>query len=105
PLILLIGIVTRYFSPKKINNLYGYRTKRSMKNMDTWQFANNYTTNIIIVSGLFTTLIQLIFWRFEVEDFLLISLTAFVMGLGLSILLTERKLKQTFDEEGNRLNP
>ncbi len=105
PLILIIGLITKYYPPKKINNLYGYRTKRSMMNADTWQFANSYSTSILIISGMFTTLIQLIFWNLVVEDFLLIGLTAFVIGLGLSILLTERKLKETFDIEGNRLNP
>ena len=28
--------------PGKINHVYGYRTKRSMKNMDTWKFAHEY---------------------------------------------------------------
>ena len=28
--------------PGKINYVYGYRTKRSMKNMDTWKFAHEY---------------------------------------------------------------
>lgn len=105
PLILVISLITKYYPPKKINNLYGYRTKRSMMNMDTWIFANTYSTNILILSGLFTTLIQLLFWKMAVEDFVLIGLAAFVIGLGLSIFLTERKLKQTFDNDGNRLNP
>jgi uncharacterized membrane protein len=104
-MILLIALITKYYPPKKINNLYGYRTKRSMMNKDTWDFANSYSTQILIISGMFTTLVQLIFWRMVVEDFVLIGLTALVVGMGLSILLTERKLKQTFDNEGNRLNP
>lgn len=28
--------------PKEINGGWGYRTKRSMKNMDTWKFAHEY---------------------------------------------------------------
>lgn len=28
--------------PKNINGLMGYRTSRSMKNMDTWLFAHDY---------------------------------------------------------------
>lgn len=28
--------------PKNINGLVGYRTTRSMKNMDTWQFAHDF---------------------------------------------------------------
>lgn len=28
--------------PGKINRVYGYRTKRSMKNMETWKFAHEH---------------------------------------------------------------
>ena len=28
--------------PKHMNSMSGYRTTRSMKNMDTWKFANDY---------------------------------------------------------------
>ena len=28
--------------PKHINGIVGYRTARSMKNMDTWKFAHDY---------------------------------------------------------------
>ena len=28
--------------PKKINSAIGYRTSRSMKNINTWQFAHHY---------------------------------------------------------------
>ena len=32
--------------PKNINSMSGYRTTRSMKNMDTWKFANDYCGRI-----------------------------------------------------------
>lgn len=28
--------------PQEINSLYGYRTARSMKNRETWDFAHHY---------------------------------------------------------------
>ncbi len=43
PVILIIaGRMMWKHCPKKINTVYGYRTRRSMKNMDTWRFAHNY---------------------------------------------------------------
>ncbi len=43
PLIMIIfGGIMRKKSPKKINMWYGYRTDRSMKNMQTWDFAHKY---------------------------------------------------------------
>ena len=29
-------------TPEKINRLVGYRSRRSMKNVETWKFANEY---------------------------------------------------------------
>ena len=44
---LLIPLVMLFFGrrfltkpPKSINSLYGYRTARSMKNQQTWDFAH-----------------------------------------------------------------
>lgn len=28
--------------PEEINSIFGYRTKRSMKSIDAWKFANDY---------------------------------------------------------------
>ncbi len=38
-------------APKEINSLFGYRTSRSMKNRDTWEFAHRYCGRIWKYSG------------------------------------------------------
>lgn len=38
-IMILYGRMMWKHYPKKINNYTGYRTKRSMKNADTWKFA------------------------------------------------------------------
>lgn len=40
--LIFIGRMMWKHCPKKINHIYGYRTKRSMRNIDTWQFAHDY---------------------------------------------------------------
>ena len=47
--VLLIPLTMLFFgwllfrrTPKEINYVYGYRTKRSMRNEETWKFANQY---------------------------------------------------------------
>ena len=45
----------RYFvrhAPGNINMLFGYRTARSMKNQDTWQFAHRYFGKLWYKMGL-----------------------------------------------------
>ncbi|MBO4457042.1 MAG: SdpI family protein [Butyrivibrio sp.] len=39
-------------APKHINNAFGYRTKRSMQNKDTWAFAHSYFGKIWYICGL-----------------------------------------------------
>ncbi len=43
PLLMVAGgRMMRKRCPAKINAWYGYRTARSMKNMDTWKFAHEH---------------------------------------------------------------
>lgn len=105
----------KYFSkraPKEVNFVFGYRTARSMKNPDTWQFAHHYFGKLWYKMGLFL---------------LALSVAAMLPGLGknadavgtlggivcaeqlpvmlYAILPTERALKKTFDKDGNRIAP
>jgi len=48
-MVLLIPLTMIFFgwllfrkTPKENNYVYGYRTKRSMMNEETWRFANQY---------------------------------------------------------------
>lgn len=110
PIIMIIaGYVIWKRPPKKINGIIGYRTTRSMKNMDTWQFAHEHsgrtwwrigwvmllpsmilhipvygqTDNVIGVVGVILMTVQ----------------TVVLMG---SVSLTERALKRTFTDTGVR---
>lgn len=38
--------------PKEINAVFGYRTSRSMKNKDTWEFAHRYCGKLWFRCGL-----------------------------------------------------
>jgi len=44
--------VTRVWPPKKINMLYGYRTKRSMKSVENWEFAQAYSRRAMFRGGM-----------------------------------------------------
>ena len=45
------GIIPKIVRPKKINSWYGYRTTLSMKNQETWDEGNKYSTNQYIIAG------------------------------------------------------
>jgi uncharacterized membrane protein len=104
PLMSLIGYIFYKFPPKEINMMYGYRTNRSMKNKDVWEFANKKSANYLLSGSLITSLIQglFIFLGFT-DSSLLYSFIILFIFLGLSIWKTETEISKNFDKNGNRL--
>lgn len=113
---LLIPLVMIWFgrsfeqtAPKEINSICGYRTTRSMKNRDTWEFAHKYCgavwkwigTVMLPVSVLvsFLSLGRDADGVGTVGGLLCVVQLVFLVG---SIIPTELALKKEFDEQGNR---
>ena len=46
-----LGILFIKRPPVKVNHWYGYRTRMSMKNRDTWDFAHRYAGKIWLITG------------------------------------------------------
>ena len=53
------GLIVMKFPPKKINSLYGYRTSRSMRNQQSWDLAQQYSSRQMVLIG--TILVSLSF--------------------------------------------
>ena len=47
----VVGIVFWKYPPKKINGLYGYRTTRSRKSQEAWDFAQRYSAKLLTIFG------------------------------------------------------
>lgn len=110
PLLMIgFGRVMWKTPPQKINGVYGYRTKRSMKNMDTWRFAHEFCGRLWWKIGwimlVISVVVQLPFVK-SGED--AVGIMGFVLCmvqcgvLVLSIVPTEKALKRIFDEDGVR---
>ena len=111
PLFMLIcGKFYMNKSPQKINHFVGYRTKRAMKNNETWLFAHNYIGKIMFKMGLVLlplSVIVMLFVKKRIEDIEIwctIITTIQIVPILAAIALTEKALKDNFDEEGNRKN-
>ena len=108
-LLLIAGRMMWKHCPKKINMVYGYRTERSMKNMDTWKFAHEYCGRLWWKLGLIllipSVLIQLPFYHSNENVVGIVGAvlcTVQVIVLIASIFPTEAALKRTFHEDGTR---
>lgn len=95
--------------PKEINGLYGYRTTMSMKNKDTWDFANKAIGKLWFKLGieLFIITVICVTVMLGVNKELLgkYGLVLFYLQIAvliLSIFPVERKLKENFNKNGTR---
>ena len=96
-------------APKNINYIFGYRTTRSMKNDDTWQFAHEYCGRLWWRVGFImliaTAIVHIPFYNSSEDTIGIVAaivMTVQVVVLMLSIIPTEMALKKTFNDDGSR---
>lgn len=104
-IMLATGLYTQRKPPAKINPIYGYRTRRSRINQDTWDFAQLYSAKVMIKSGIFLVVLAALGFALRIPAhkawyFAGIFISLFVPML--TVFYTESALKRTFDEQGNR---
>lgn len=98
---ILAGLIQMIFPPKKINSLYGYRTPRSMKNIEVWNFAQKLSSKVLILMGFILSLFGIIALLLGLEEVLINS-----FGIGLMLLFAiilffymESAIKKKFPQE------
>ena len=91
-------ILVRRFPPKGINGVYGYRTKRSMKNQESWDFAQAHANEMMRWMAFVFLAISALFYYFDISFYndLYIMISLFVILLGVMVYQTERALKSRF---------
>lgn len=98
------GRYLRNYPPKEINSVFRYRTRRSMKTMETWNFAQAYFGRLWLIFGcvaLPTSVVPMLF--FIEKDTKTVGYAGAVicaiqlLFLFFPILLTERALRKKFE--------
>ena len=107
---VMVGLGRKFLKnpPKTINGAYGYRTRRSMQNQDTWDFAQKELGRIWLAVGkvmlplaaavqaltlLCSTPVAVCLWSIPIT-------TAELVAMVLTLVPVERALKRNFDENG-----
>jgi len=106
---IFFGMWWKKRPPKTINQVYGYRTVRSMKSQQTWNFAHRSIGIIWLYSGIplgLLSILMLIMFKEGDKDTLggitLVITGIQLIGLCFPIIPVEIALKKKFDENGNR---
>lgn len=108
-LMILCGRLMWKSPPQNINRAVGYRTTRSMKNMETWKFAHNYCGRLwwrigwIMLGPSILVYIPVYGKTDKVIGMvgLILMIVQLIVFIG-TIVPTERALKNTFTKDGTR---
>ena len=103
----LPAILMRFVNTEKPNMWFGYRTPSSLKSIHTWKFANEFSGKAMIWVAISTILTQIfLFFTLEnKEGQILISSGVMTIGIIIVLALTESKMSNLFDKDGNPKNP
>lgn len=110
PLIMIIcGKWFLKSAPKEINTVFGYRTSRSMKNKDTWDFAHKYCGKLWYKWGVVMLPVSAaaLFFIIGKNENIIGIVGGIICAVQTIILIssiypTEKALKSNFDKDGNR---
>jgi len=97
------GWIMAKYPPKKINPLYGYRTRRSMQSLDAWNYAQRLSSRKMILCGFAGIVVFVAAWMADFNEgvhAILMIATLFSM-LSFVIYSVERNLKRKFPDERN----
>ena len=107
PLTMLVfGIWMLRRPPKEVGGVFGYRTRRSMKNEETWKYAHNICgkvwTSVGLVLLILSVIESIVFWRSgEISKRTTALTMAQVVVLVVTTFPVEHALKRKFDDDGN----
>ncbi len=107
---IVFGRLFSKSAPKKINYTFGYRTKRSMMNDETWRFANTYIGKLWYLCGIILlplSVVAMVFVFGKGRDTVgtfggILTLVQMIPLIG-NIIPTEKALKRNFDEYGRKI--
>lgn len=88
--------------PKKINEVYGYRTRKSKANQDIWDVANRRNAQDLIKYSWVVLATGILIWVFQIPFGLIIHLVIVLVGLAIAMYSTMSYLNVHFDTNGNR---
>lgn len=104
PIFMITGFIMLRFPPKKINWLYGYRTSRSMKSQENWNFAQIYSAKQMVLFGFLLFLSAFINLIFKFNESVSFVLGMLLLILAAGVLLFRCETAISRFEKGNQPN-
>lgn len=99
-LFLIAGLIVYFVPPKKINGLYGYRTEKSMKSQERWDFAQIFAAKKMILSGVILCIVGLLAAFVSLSENLqtVVGLSLLISSCIYLFVSTEKAITQKFED-------
>ncbi|MCH1517659.1 MAG: SdpI family protein [Flavobacteriaceae bacterium] len=98
---VIAGYIQQKFPPKKINHFYGYRTRKSMRDQESWDFAQAYSSRQMQKMGAGIVLLGGLAWLADIHSIwgIGIGIIIFVLCPLLMLVEIEQMLKKRFPKK------
>lgn len=95
---VLAGYITKRFPPKKINHLYGYRTRTSMQHQEAWDFAQKFSANEMMKLGTIMLVLAGAIWLADIQfkGDIVVAIAMTVVSPLFMFFQVEQELKKRF---------
>ncbi len=102
--VLMLGLSWYYkkYPPKEINEIYGFRTRRTMANQDIWDAANRRNAQDLWKFAIYLTVFSIALIVLHVPYAFFLHMGALLIGLAIAIYASIQYLDRHFDKKGNR---
>jgi uncharacterized membrane protein len=101
-IVLILGLMFKLFRPRRIDILYGYRTKLAVKNQDTWDVAQKYAANSLIILGFIYVALGFKLNELIGDVSISYQLNICLIGLLIMLIFDEIHLRRVFNRDGSR---
>lgn len=91
--LFIVGVLYRFFPPAHINDMHGYRTKRSKKNIDNWRLGNHISGTGFIIAAVVSLVIGMLLSINQVPGSRLINIVITILSAVLVVRYTESRIK------------
>ena len=93
---VIAGWIMYRYPPKKINMVYGYRTRSSMANQKNWDFAQKFSSVEMMRLGAALMSISTLGWIIEMPPIVasILPMGFMILGVILMIRRTEKAIRQ-----------
>lgn len=95
---MILSVIMYFFPPKEINDFYGYRTKKSKKNQDTWDFSQRHSAVTMLKTGflLMLTSVLGLFVSINENSQVVLGIALIIIAGIIMIYFTEKAIKNKF---------